>query len=101
MFAPDSGQLLKIGLAAFAVLVGIGAPDAFVARRQRLLVHQYRIVFPDLLDMLVVCVDAGLSLDAAFDRISVEISKPSRPLGIKLQIMRAEARPGPTSVVAL
>jgi tight adherence protein C len=96
-----SGQLLKIGLAALAVLVGIGAPDAYIARRQRLLVHEYRLVFPDLLDMLVVCVDAGLSLEAAFDRISGEISKTSRSLGANLQIMGAEMRVGRSAVEAL
>ena len=101
IFMPALGQLLKTGLAAFAVLVGIGAPDAYIARRQRLLVHQYRLVFPDLLDMLVVCVDAGLSLEAAFDRISGEISKQSRPLGANLQIMGAEMRAGRSAVEAL
>jgi tight adherence protein C len=101
IFMSASDQLVKIGLAAFAVLVGIGAPDAYVARRQRLIVHQYRIVFPDLLDMLVVCVDAGLSLEAAFERISDEISKQSRPLGANLQIMGAEMRAGRSAVEAL
>ena len=101
MLIPASGQWAQIGVAAFAVLVGIGAPDAYISRRQRLLVYQYRLVFPDLLDMLVVCVDAGLSLEAAFDRISGEISKQSRPLGANLQIMGAEMRAGRSAVEAL
>src|SRR5215469_7979314 len=101
MFMPASGPLLKTGLAAIAVLVGIGAPDAYIARRQRMLVYQYRLVFPDLLDMLVVCVDAGLSLEAAFDRISGEISKQSWSLGANLQIMGAEMRAGRSAVEAL
>ncbi len=100
-FSPASGQLMKIGLVAVAALVGIGAPDAYVARRQRLLVQQYRVIFPDLLDMLVVCVDAGLSLDAAFDRISGEILKHSRGMGTNLQIMGAETRAGRSVVEAL
>jgi tight adherence protein C len=101
VFMPASGQLMKTGLAAVAVLVGIGAPDAYIARRQRLLVYQYRTVFPDLLDMLVVCVDAGLSMEAGFDRISGEISKQSRALGANLQIMGAEMRAGRSTVEAL
>jgi tight adherence protein C len=101
IFLPASGQLAKIGLASVAVLVGIGLPDGYVARRTRLLVQQYRVVFPDLLDMLVVCVDAGLSLDAAFDRISGEISKQSKALGTNLQIMGAEMRAGRSAIEAL
>jgi tight adherence protein C len=101
LFIPASGQLVKIGLASVAVLVGVGAPDGYVARRQRLLVQQYRMIFPDVLDMLVVCVDAGLSLDAAFNRISGEISKQSRALGANLELMGAEMRAGRSAVEAL
>jgi tight adherence protein C len=98
---PESGQFMQFGFVAVAALVGIGGPDAYVSRRQRLLVGQYRLVFPDLLDMLVVCVDAGLSLDAAFDRISDEISKQCREMGVNLQIMGAEMRAGRSNVDAL
>jgi tight adherence protein C len=100
-FMPASSQLMQIGLVAVAALIGIGAPDAYLARRQRLLVEDYRIVFPDLLDMLVVCVDAGLSLDAAFERISAEISKASPTLGTNLQVMGSEMRAGRSTVDAL
>jgi len=98
---PASSQLMQIGLVAVAALIGIGAPDAYLARRQRLLVEDYRIVFPDMLDMLVVCVDAGLSLDAAFERISAEISKASPTLGTNLQVMGSEMRAGRSTVDAL
>jgi tight adherence protein C len=47
---------------------------------------QYRLVFPDLLDLMVVCVDAGLSLDAAFDRLSKEIMKQHRALGMNAKL---------------
>ena len=69
---------------AVAALIAILGPDAYIARRQRLLQQEYRIVFPDLIDMLVVCTDAGLSLDAAFARINPEVSKQSRALGMNL-----------------
>jgi len=44
--------------------------------------------------MLVVCVDAGLSLDAAFNRIRPEVSKQSPALGMNLTLMGAETRAG-------
>jgi tight adherence protein C len=101
VFMPESGRFMQFGFVAVAALVGIGGPDAYVSRRQRLLVGQYRLVFPDLLDMLVVCVDAGLVLDAAFDRISDEISKQCREMGVNLQIMGAEMRAGRSNLDAL
>ena len=60
---------VSLAVVAVTALIAILGPDAYIARRQRLLQQEYRIVFPDLIDMLVVCTDAGLSLDAAFARI--------------------------------
>ena len=65
---------------------GIG-PDAYIARRQRKLQDEYATAFPDLLDLMVVCVDAGLSLEAALDRISREMVKKHRALGMNLLLM--------------
>jgi tight adherence protein C len=58
-----------------AMGLGVIGPDAYVARRQRLMSAEYRIVFPDLLDLMTVCVDAGLSLEGALGRITPEIGK--------------------------
>ncbi len=88
---------------AVVVAVGLGviAPDAYISRRQRVQASEYRIVFPDVLDLLVVCVDAGLSLEGALDRVSGEISKRSRNFGINLGVMQAEMRAGRSFVDAL
>lgn len=84
-----------------AMGLGVIGPDAYVARCQRLLSAEYRIVFPDLLDLMTVCVDAGLSLEGALARISPEISRRNRQFGINLAIMGAEMRAGRTFVEAL
>ena len=101
VFTPVSGQLLKLGLLGGSTLVAIGGPEAYISRRQRHRVQEYRIVFPNLLDMLVVCVDAGLSFEAAFDRLASELSKQSQALAMNLQIMGVETRAGRSSVDAL
>ena len=71
------------GLAAFVfplVLCGMGliAPKAIldnrINARREALEHQ----FPDALDLMVVCVEAGLGLEAAFVRVAVEV-KESHP----------------------
>ena len=81
--------------------LGVIGPDAFVARKQRLLSASYRIVFPDFLDLLTVCVDAGLSLEGALSRITPEMGRRNRLFGINLAIMGAEMRAGRTFVEAL
>jgi tight adherence protein C len=100
-FVGDLGWYLKLLIVSIAALLGIAGPDAFLARRQRMLTVQHRQVFPDLLDLLVVCVDAGLSLEAALDRITGEMVKQSRVLGLNLMMLGAEMRAGRSTLDAL
>ena len=57
--------------------------------------------FPDLLDLLTVCVTAGLTVEASFERIRDRLSKRSRALGHNIELMGAEMRAGRSSVDAL
>jgi len=100
-FLPGLGQLLKLAVVSISALLAIVGPDAYLARRKRILAQQYRLVFPDLLDLLVVCVDSGLSLEAALDRITGEMVKQNRPLGLNLMMMGAEMRAGRSTIDAL
>ena len=92
---------LKLGVVVVAIMLGVLGPDAYIARRQRKLQQEFRIVFPDMLDLMVVCVDAGLSLEAALDRISGEITRQNRHLGINLALMGVEMRAGRSTIDAL
>jgi tight adherence protein C len=92
---------VKLAFVGGACAVGNLGPSALLARRQRLLMVKYRSVFPDLLDLMVVCVDAGLSLEAALERISLEIMKQSRALGMNLVLLGAEMRAGRSMSEAL
>jgi tight adherence protein C len=101
LVAPRASGFIRLMLVATGILIGAAAPDFYLVRRQRALAQTYRQVFPDLLDLLVVCVDAGLSLEAAFDRVTAEISLRSRELGMHLEMMGAEMRAGRSTVEAL
>jgi tight adherence protein C len=92
---------LKLAVVAVAIMLGVLGPDAYIARRQRKLQQGFRMVFPDMLDLLVVCVDAGLSLEGALDRISGEITRQNRHLGNNLLLMGAEMRAGRSTIDAL
>ena len=99
-FSPVNFYVMLAVLAVTAVIAILG-PDAYIARRQRLRQQEYRLVFPDLIDMLVVCTDAGLSLDGSFARIHPEISKQSRAMGMNLTFLGAETRAGRSTPDAL
>jgi len=94
LISPDTKFYLRMLAVAIATGIGLIGVDFYVARRKRLLQVENRSVFPDLIDMLVVCVDAGLSLDAALARIGPEIGRRSRVLGTNIAILGAETRAG-------
>jgi len=99
---PDSQFVTRLVLVLIAIGIGVVGPDAFISRRQRALSTEYRTIFPDFLDLLVVCVDAGLSIEASVNRITGEIgSRRSRPFGINLEVMAAEMRAGRSFIEAL
>jgi len=95
------GPLPKFGLVVLMTILAILGPDAYIARRQRTLTDEYATTFPDLLDLMVVCVDAGLGLEAALNRISGEMIKKSRALGMNLMLLGAETRAGKSTIDAL
>jgi tight adherence protein C len=54
----------------------------------------YRRLFPDFMDMLIICVDAGLSIEAAADRVAREFMATRPDFGLHLSIMMLEVRGG-------
>ncbi|WP_168247645.1 MULTISPECIES: type II secretion system F family protein [unclassified Mesorhizobium] len=54
----------------------------------------YRRAFPDFMDMMITCADAGMSLEAAVERVSHELAATHKWLGIQLSIMTLQLRAG-------
>lgn len=101
-FGPQTTPwLLKFLVVVFSLLPAILGPDAFISRRQRKLTERYRQLFPDFLDLLMVCVDAGLSLQMAIDRVTDHIIKHNREFGMNLMMMGEETRAGRSVIEAL
>jgi tight adherence protein C len=101
LLAPSLSTLNFALIAAASVGVGILGPDAYLSRLQSSQTAEYRVNFPDLLDLLTVCVTAGLTVEASFDRIRDRLGKRSRALGHNIEVMGAEMRAGRSSVDAL
>jgi tight adherence protein C len=91
----------KFAILLVSLLIAILGADAYLSRCKNTLLEKYRRVFPDLLDLLTVCVDAGLSLEAGLDRVTGESVKQNRELGLNLMMVTAEMRAGRSTVEAL
>lgn len=87
--------------AMFAAFIGLMIPNYvlnhMVERRQKRL----RDGFPDALDLLVVCVEAGLGLTAAIQRVSDELKFSHPELGAEFALVTAEMRAGVERETAL
>lgn len=88
-------------LAAVVGLIGYLAPTFYLIRRIAMRQALFREGFPDALDLLLICTEAGLGLDAGIQRVGDEISKPYPALGEQFQLMAAELRAGKTREEAL
>ena len=100
-FLVNSEWYIKFGLVVVVMVLAVLGPDAYIARRTRKLQQGFRIAFPDMLDLMVVCVDAGLSLEGALERISGEMMRQNRHLGTNLLLLGAETRAGRSMIDAL
>lgn len=83
-------MLLTMGL----LFVGFVLPQAVVDRMKARTALEYRRAFPDLLDMLIVCVDAGLSFEGALQRLAFQFGARSKKLSYNLQVLGSELRAG-------
>ena len=88
-------------LTAIAGLTGYLVPTFYLLRRIASRQSVFREGFPDALDLLLICVEAGLGLDAGIQRVGEEIAKPHPILGEQFQLMAAELRAGKSRDEAL
>lgn len=84
------GPLGKLALAGGAGVIGFYLPNIFVqnliARRQQAI----QLAFPDALDLLLICVESGMSVEAAFNKVAAEIGSQSVELAEELALTTAE-----------
>lgn len=75
-------------------LVGYFAPGFYLGRRIARRQAEHRVGFPDFMDLLVVCADAGLSMEAALDRVGRELADSYPSLGANIHMATLEMRAG-------
>ncbi|HEV1999421.1 MAG TPA: type II secretion system F family protein [Xanthobacteraceae bacterium] len=86
----DQPLMIKVALAIGAAWLGLKVPDLFLKNMIKRRQMSIRRAFPDALDLLLICVESGMSIDAAFRKVSEEIGSQSIPLAEELTLTTAE-----------
>ncbi len=86
----DQPPLFKIIVAILIAYVGFYAPNLYVRNRAQKRQLSIRRAWPDALDLLLICVESGMSAEAAFCKVSEEIGVQSTELAEELMLTTAE-----------
>ncbi|WP_309601802.1 type II secretion system F family protein [Sphingomonas sp.] len=78
---PDWGAFKRYAATAVALIGSYKAPDLWLGNKVKKRSHAIRKGLPDALDLLVICAEAGLTVDAAFGRVAKELGKAYPELG--------------------
>ena len=93
LFALSKSQyppIAKIGISIVAGYVGFYLPNVFISNMIQKRQTSINAAFPDSLDMLLICVQAGMSTEAAFGRVSKEVGSQSLELAEEYSLTTAE-----------
>jgi tight adherence protein C len=75
-------------------LAGYVAPSVYIDRRISARTVEHRSGFPDFMDLLVVCADSGLSMEASLERVGRELGQGYPSLSANIHLTNLEIRAG-------
>lgn len=82
--------IVKFGIAVIAGFAGYYLPGIFIENMVQKRQQSIKQAFPDSLDMLLICVQSGMSIEAAFGKVSKEVTASSIELAEELSLTTAE-----------
>ncbi len=95
ILVPDEPDLIfSIVLSVILALGGYFAPVYWVKRQIQTRRQEIQNSFPDAMDMMLVCIEGGQSLDQAMARVGEEMAASGTPLADELKIVSEEFRAG-------
>jgi tight adherence protein C len=87
---PQYGSLKRYAIVAGTLILAYKAPDLFLKNKISKRSDAIRKGLPDALDLLVICAEAGLTVDAAFQRVSRELGRAYPELGDEFTLTAIE-----------
>jgi tight adherence protein C len=101
LFVPDMTATSVLIYTVVASAVGVLAPNIVLEKLVQIRARKLKNGFPDALDLMVVCVEAGLGLSQAIQRVAEELVVSHPELAAELALVNAEIRAGVERVAAL
>jgi len=89
-YFPAWGAFKKYGLVAGTLILAYKSPDLWLKNKIQKRTHAVRKGLPDALDLLVICAEAGLTVDASFGRVARELGKAYPELGDEFALTSIE-----------
>ena len=86
----DEPAMVKIGISIGAAYFGMISPNLFLRNKIQRRQLSIKRAFPDALDLLLICIESGMSIEAAFRKVSEEIGSQSVALAEELTLTTAE-----------
>ena len=100
MLVPLKGSMLWL-IVIVAGIIGYVGPSMYIDRRIATRRNEHRSGFPDFMDLLVVCADSGLSMEASMERVGRELGNSYPSLCTNIHMANLEIRAGRTMTEAL
>ena len=86
----ESSMMMRGLVVVVAAYIGFYAPNIFVSNRMSKRQQSIRRAWPDALDLLLICVESGISMEAAMRRVSEEMADQSPELAEEMVLTNAE-----------
>src|SRR5215470_17894913 len=91
---PTSGGTMFWLMVVAGGVAGYVGPSMYIDRRIKARALEHRSGFPDFMDLLVVCADSGLSMEASLERVGREIGQGYPSLSANIHLTNLEIRAG-------
>lgn len=86
----DYPLMMKLAIAIGAAYFGVYSPNLFLKNKVQRRQTNIKRAFPDALDLLLICVESGMSIETAFRKVSEEIGSQSVALAEEMTLTTAE-----------
>lgn len=86
----EDTTMMKVFYAVLAAAAGFYLPNLFIENLAQKRQQAIKIAFPEALDMLLICVQSGMSVESSFGKVAKEIVNQSIELGEELSLTTAE-----------
>ena len=86
----DKPAFMRIGACVAAAYVGIKIPEFFLSNLIQKRQASISRAYPNALDLLLICVESGMSIEHAFRKVSTEIGSESIPMAEEMALVTAE-----------